>query len=48
MISVSGNVDGCGSPYLHKVEKLVRVVRETGSCLKTPVVSLLGPRRSPS
>ena len=28
MISVSGNVDACGSPYLHIVEKLVRVVEE--------------------
>jgi UDP-GlcNAc:undecaprenyl-phosphate GlcNAc-1-phosphate transferase len=26
MIRVSGNVDACGSPYLHKVERLVRVV----------------------
>ena len=28
MISVSGNVDACGSPYLDKVEKLVRVVED--------------------
>jgi UDP-GlcNAc:undecaprenyl-phosphate GlcNAc-1-phosphate transferase len=28
MITVSGNVDGCGSPYLDKVEKLVRVVED--------------------
>ncbi len=26
MISVAGNVDACGSPYLDKVEKLVRVL----------------------
>ena len=28
MITVSGNVDACGSPYLDKVEKLVRVVED--------------------
>ena len=28
MISVSGNVDACGSPYLDKVERLVRVVED--------------------
>ena len=28
MISVSGNVDACGYPYLHKVETLVRVVED--------------------
>jgi UDP-GlcNAc:undecaprenyl-phosphate/decaprenyl-phosphate GlcNAc-1-phosphate transferase len=42
VITVSGNVDACGSPYLHNVEKLVRVV-EDRLVSGDAVVSVPGP-----
>ena len=38
MISVSGNVNACGSPYLHKVEKLVRMVESRLVAEDAPVI----------